>query len=362
MNRVGQESNQVRAQRFPKQARNYYQVTWEPDYNSGLPWRDTDANLVALYQATWQAIHATDPQAVIMGTTNASVATNTEWLQRLAPLGIAKYLDGVSIHGYYDVGTSPAHPPERTVGDSDPAKAAQSLPATMRALRRQIAATLHPGARLFVTETGISYDIGSHYGANYPTPNVLYAQGALVARTHLILLGEGADVTYLFYATDFPEQIGYGLFFDLVDAQGGFGPSAISPKPAAMATAAMTRVIDGTNTLGPVNGAPAGVYAYAFQQLNNGPVITALWTHNNEVWNPSKGFSSTYQVPYGLRVDNPGTSGQVTVLDMMGNPSTLNYSNGIAQLTLTEAPIYVISANAAVAKANVTSPAGYVAQ
>ena len=362
MNRVGQESNQVRTLRFPRQSRNYYQVTWEPDYNSGLPWRDTDTNLVELYQATWQAIHATDPGAVVMGTTNASVATNTEWLQRLEPLGIAKYLDGVSIHGYYDVGTSPSHPPERLVGDSDPAQAAQALPATMHALRQQIATTLQPGARLFVTETGISYDIGSKYGPNFPTPNVLYAQGALVARTHLILLGEGADVTYLFYASDFPGEVGYGLFFNLVDPQGSFGPNAISPKPAAMTTAAMTRLVDGTNTLGPLNGVPPGVYAYAFQQLDDGAVITALWTHNNAVWNASKGFSSTYQVPYNLQVDAPDTSGQVTVLDMMGNPSSQTYRNGVAALTLTEAPIYVISTNASVAKANVTPPAGYVAQ
>ncbi|RFU48258.1 hypothetical protein D0B32_11480 [Paraburkholderia sp. DHOC27] len=362
LNRVGQESNHVRTERFPKQSHNYYQVTWEPDYDSGLPWRDTDANLVALYRATWQAIHATDPDAIIMGTTNASVATNTEWLQRLTPLGIAKYLDGVSIHGYYDIGTSPSHPPERLDGDSDASKAAQSLPATMRALRRQIASTLHPGARLFVTETGISYDIGTQYGAHYPTPNVLYAQGAVVARTHLILLGEGADVTYLFYMNDFPGQIGYGLFFELSNPQGAFGPSSISPKPAAMATAAMTRIIDGTNTLGPVNGVPAGVYAYAFQQLNNGAVITALWTHDNAVWNASKGFSSTYQVPYALRVDAKGTAGQVTVLDMMGNASTQTYQDGVVTLALSEAPVYVISTNAAVAKANVTTPAGYVAQ
>ena len=362
MNRVGQESNQVRTQRFPRQSRNYYQVTWEPDYNSGLPWRDTDANLVALYQATWEGIHATDPDAVIMGTTNASVGTNTAWLQRLAPLGIGRYLDGVSIHGYYDIGSSPSHPPERLVGASDPAQAAQALPAMMRALRQQIATTLKPGARLFVTETGISYDLGAQYGPNYPAPNVLFAQGAVVARTHLILLGEGADVTFLFYATDFPHQIGFGLFFDLADPQGGFGPSAISPKPAAMATAAMTRIVDGTNTLGPLNGLPPGVYAYAFQQLNGGAVITALWTHNNAVWDASKGFSSTYQVPYNLQVDAPGSSGQVTVLDMMGNPSSLAYRNGIAALTLSETPIYVISTNAALARANVTTPAGYVAQ
>jgi hypothetical protein len=191
---------------------------------------------------------------------------------------------------------------------------------------------------------------------------VLYAQGALVARTHLILLGEGADVTYLFYAADFPGEVGYGLFFNLVDPQGSFGPTAISPKPAAMVTAAMTRIVDGTNTLGPLNGVPQGVYGYAFQQLNDGAVITALWTHNNAVWNASKGFSSTYQVAYNLQVDAPGTSGQVTVLDMMGNPSSQPYNDGVAALTLTEAPIYIISTNASVAKANVTPPAGYVAQ
>jgi hypothetical protein len=67
-------------------------------------------------------------------------------------------------------------------------------------------------------------------------------------------------------------------------------------------------------------------------------------------------------VPYSLQVDAPGSSGQVTVVDMMGNPSSLPYSNGVAALTLTEAPIYVISTNAGVARANVTPPAGYVAQ
>jgi hypothetical protein len=46
----------------------------------------------------------------------------------------------------------------------------------------------------------------------------------------------------------------------------------------------------------------------------------------------------------------------------MGNPSSQPYTNGVAALTLTEAPIYVISTNASVAKANVTTPAGYVAQ
>jgi len=361
MKRVGEESNRVRSSVFPQQTNNYYQVSWEPDYEGGLPWRDTDANLVAMYKATYEAIHATDPHAVVMGLTLSSLGKNTEWLNRLAPLGIANYLDGVSAHGYYDVGTSPSHPPERMAGNSDPQTAAQSLPAMMRGLRHTMTQMLKPGAKLFITESGISYDIGTKYGSATPSANVLYAQGALVARLHLILLGEGADMSYIFYTAD-PTEVGYGIFFDLVNAEGGYGQTQISPKPAAMGVAAMTRIIDGTSTLGPVKSTPPGVYAYAFQRLNAGKVVTALWTHENAVWPGASGFSETHGVRYTLQVDAPGTSGTVTVLDMMGNPSTLPYTNGRIALTLTEAPVYVVSQNAAVMKANVNTPEGYVAQ
>jgi hypothetical protein len=214
--------------------------------------------------------------------------------------------------------------------------------------------------KLYQTEVGISYDLGSQYGPNYPTGNVLFAQGAVVARTHIILLGEGADVSYVFYGADYPGEVGYGTFFDLSNAQGSFGASNISPKPAAMVVSAMSRILDGTNTLGPVKNTPSGVYAYSFQQVNNGSVITALWTHNNDAWSAGAGFSSTYSAAYSLAVDAPGTSGTVKVLDMMGNPMTLNYTNGTLKLNLTEAPVYVVSKNASVAKSNVNPPPGYV--
>ena len=360
MSKVGQESSAVRARYFPNQTNNYYQVTWEPDYGGGLPWRDTDAHFVDMYKATWQGIHATDPHAVVMGVTNAVMGTNAVWLKRLAPLGIGQYLDGVTAHGYYDAGTSPSHPPERLADDPDPAAAANALPASTRALRHAMAAYLKPGAKLFVTETGTSYDIGTSYGPNYPSANVLYAQGAVAVRTHLILLGEGADLTYVFYMSDIPPPGGYGIFFDLEHPQGGFGPHDISPKPAALAVAAMTRIIDATITLGPIRGTPKGVYAYAFQKTDGGKVISALWTHNNAVWSSSSGFSATYSVPYSLQVDAPGTSGTVSVLDMMGNASNVAYANGRVSLALTEAPIYVIANDAALAKANATTPEGYV--
>jgi len=357
MSRVGTESNTIRTTYFPTQSNNYYQVTWEPN----TFWNDTDANFVALYQSVYQGIHSTDPHAVVMGPTDAFPSLTTTRLQRIASLGFGNYIDGISTHGYYDAGTSPSHPPERLATDPTPANAANALMNEIRALRTEMATDYKPGMKLFQTEVGISYDLGTSYGPNYPTANVLFAQAAVVARTHIIMLGEGVDQTYVFYGADYPGEVGYGTFFDLADAQGAFGATNISPKPSAMAVSALTHVLDGTNTLGPVNGTPSGVYAYSFQQLGNGAVITALWTHNNNVWSASSGFSSTYSVPYSLAVDAPGTSGNVKVIDMMGNPLTMAYTNGTLTLNLTEAPVYVVSNNATVAKANVTTPTGYVA-
>ncbi|MCX5543925.1 hypothetical protein M3A49_31350 [Paraburkholderia sp. CNPSo 3076] len=355
MARIGTESNLIRTTYFPKQASNYYQLTWEPD----AQWQGNNTQFVQLYQAVYQGIHSTDPHAVVMGPTDTAPSGTADHLKALAPLGYAQDIDGVTTHGYYDInGSSPSFPPERQ--ETDPANASGSLMGQMRALRSEMAADYKPGMKLFSTELGISYDNGSSYGPNYPTGNILYAQGAVVARSHLIVLGEGADQTWIFYGADFPGLVGYGTFFDLADAQGQYGAQNISPKPAAMSVAAMTRILDGTNTLGPVKKTPSGVYAYAFQQLSNGAVITALWTHNNSVWSASAGYSSTYSVGYSLAVDAPGTSGTVTVLDEMGNPTTKSYSNGKVALSLTESPVYVISQNASVASANATLPTGYV--
>ncbi|SDB83474.1 hypothetical protein [Paraburkholderia lycopersici] len=367
MARVGAESARVRKQIFPRQAHNYYQVTWEPDADGGLPWKDTDAHFVELYKTIYEGIHASDPSAIVMGPTYAGVQGNTKWLKQFAPLGIARYLDGVTIHGYYDFGTSPSHPPERLYGT--PEKGTLSLPEAMRELRATMRDVLKPGAPLFVTETGISYDIGTNYAADYPDAQTLYAQAAVVARAHLILLGEGADTTFVFYGADMPETTpGYGVFFELDHPKGMYGASNISPKPAALAVAAMTRLIDGTYTLGPLRGTPAGVYAYAFARPDDGKgkgggkVVTALWSHDNARWSAKTGFDATRATNYALQVDARGRSGQVSVLDMMGNATTMTYNDGMLPLRLTESPVYVVSNNADIVKSNAVTPAGYVAQ
>ena len=220
-----------------------------------------------------------------------------------------------------------------------------------------------PNMKLFFTEAGTSYDPGISYGSAGVSQNQLFAQAAVGVRSHIIVLGGGAQVTTLFYGSDYPAEVGYGSFFDLTNAQGAYGASNLSPKPEAMAFAAMTRALDGTNTLGRVKGTPGGTYVYAFQQLGDGKVVTAAWTHNNSQWPTSNGtYSTTYSTGYSLQVDNPGTSGNVTKIDGYGNVSTVRYSNGRVSLTLTEVPQYIVSNNATVAKNNSTAPVGYTGQ
>jgi len=362
MARVGTDTSLIRAANYPNQQKNYYQVTWEPS----LGWADSDANFVAMYKAAYEGIHSTDPNAIVMGTGNPFAANcdtcTTGYLKKFGALGLWNYIDAVSTHGYWNAGTYPAHPPELQDSDPDPANQANALDNQMTQLRSVMQAG-KPNMKLFFTEAGASYDPGLSYGPTVPSQNQLFAHAAVGVRAHIIVLGGGAQVTTLFYGPDYPGEVGYGSFFDLSNAQGAFGASNLSPKPEAMAFATMTRVLDGTNTLGRVKGTPSGTFAYAFQQLGNGKVVTAAWTHSNAQWPTSGGvYSQTYSTSYTLQVDGAGTSGSVTRIDGYGNVSSIPYSNGAVTLTLTEVPQYIVSNNATVAKNNSTVPLGYTGQ
>jgi hypothetical protein len=336
---VGQESARVQGKYIPNQQKNYYQITWEPDPGPATQWKGTDSQFVSLYQAAYQGVHATDPNAMVMGPATMSIPACSSWLNRLAPLGFTKYLDAVSCHGYYTIGASSSLPPE-------PA----NLPGQMQQMRQTMDNLMGPGIKLFVTETGISYPMGSKYSASFPTADVLTQQAEAAVRTHLILLGEGTDTSFFFYSADWTASVGFGLYFNLAMPNPDFGSPDISPKPAAMVLAAASRLIDGTRSLGALENMPAGCYAYSFVLSDKSHAITALWAHSG---------SFDASVPYQFQVDAPGTSGTVVVLDAMGNPTSVQYTNGALALTLSEMPTYVISANIAALKPQLRAPVGY---
>jgi hypothetical protein len=336
---VGRETESVRRRYIPDQQKNYYQVTWEPEPGTPTHWAGTDSEFVALYQATWQGVHSTDPNAVVMGPATTGVSTCGDWLNRLAPLGFTKYVDAVACHGYYTLGASSAKPPE-------PA----DLPGQMQTLRKTIATLLPPATKLFITETGVAYPMGSKYSSSYPTAEVLMQHAEAVVRTHLIFLGEGADVSFLFYSADYSYEVGFGLYFNLSMPNPNFGSPNISPKPAAMAVAAMTRLIGDSRTLGALTRMPGGAYGYSYELPDHSHAVTALWAHDG---------SFDASVPFSFQVDMPGSSGTVVVVDAMGNPRATQYGDGKIQTTLSEMPIYVLSGNIRALEPQLRRPEGY---
>lgn len=338
---VGEESARIHSHYIPNQQKNYYQVTWEPDPGPSTQWVGTDAEFVALYQAVWKGVHSTDANAAVMGPTTQALVTCGQWLTRLAPLGLTPYLDAVACHGYYALGASSAIPPE-------PA----GLAGQVRGLRQTITELMPAGTKLFVTETGISYPMGSQYAADYPTTEVLTQHAEVIVRTHLIMLGEGVDTSFLFYSADFQHDPGFGLYFNLAMGVAGanFNSPDISPKPAAMAVAAATRLVDGSRSLGALTNLPPEGYGYAFLLSDNTQIVTALWAHNG---------SFNARVSYPLWVDAAGKSGTVVVFDGMGNPKNMPYTNGLLQISLSEMPQYVLTTNRAVLQPNLRAPDGY---
>jgi hypothetical protein len=339
---VGQESVLIHAKYIPNQQKNYYQVTWEPDPGPSTEWKGSDAQFVELYQAAWNGVHSSDPDAMVMGPATQGPVTCGQWLTRLAPLGFTKYLDAVACHGYYTVSASSSKPPESA-----------DLPGQIQGLRKAMVSVLPAGTPLFVTESGISYPDGAQYSASYPTTEVLNEHAEAVVRTHLIMLGEGVDTSFLFYSADFPSSVGFGMYFNLSMAKNNFNSPNISPKPAALAVAATARLIDGSRSLGALTNLPAGGYGYSFLLADKSHAMTALWAHDG-----SFGASVSYQ----FQLDSPGASGTAIVFDSMGNPKTVQYTNGVLALTLSEMPIYVMTSNVSVLRGETRAPEGYNTQ
>ncbi len=338
---VGEESARIHASYIPHQQRDYYQVTWEPDPGPATQWMGTDAQFVQLYQAAWNGVHSSDPDAVVMGPATQGPVTCGQWLTRLAPLGFTKYLDAVACHGYYTVAASSSKPPESA-----------DLPSQIQGLRKAMVSVMPAGTKLFVTETGISYPEGTTYSANYPTTEVLTEHAEAVVRTHLIMLGEGVDTSFLFYSADFAQNVGFGMYFNLSMsvAADNFNSPNISPKPAALAVAAASRLIDGSKSLGALTTLPSGGYGYSFLLADKAHVITALWAHNS---------SFDGSMTYPLQLDAGGASGTAIVFDTMGNARSVQYTNGVLQLALSEMPIYVLSSNVSALQTQTRAPEGY---
>lgn len=306
----------MRKQSYPKLKSSYYQVGWEPDWH----WKGTPEQFVNLYTAAYKGLHAGDPDAVVLGPGYGVMSKGVQLLEQLLPMGLGKSLDGIAIHGYYLPFGDP-RAKEITGKYVSPEKG--GLIESMRKLRGLMKQYLKPGAKLFQTEWGLDYR--SRYLDL--DPNLLRLQAAYIIRGHLIFLGEGCDVTYFFYTADYgnlehPGEDGYGLCFNLTMPTPSFGATTVSPKPVFMAATALTRVLEGTKTIGAVDTGDDSICAYLFRR--NEENVLVIWTRDG----------STKKVKISV------ISEKITYIDFMGNTSAKNKKDGGIEITVNEYPAY----------------------
>ncbi len=283
---------------YPTQSKHYYQVTWEPE----IPWcyNGTPAQLTRYYELVYRPLHAADPTAQVMGPT-LFYHGDEALLAGMYASGFGSLIDAFSIHPY-------AQWPFET----------SALVTNLRAEMAQVKAAAGKAIPFFGTEHGlVSGEIGE---LNQALGNV---------RQEIMLLGEGLIHDYSFYIADFWTKTAaetnytYGFYWNL-NPNMPQGTDKLGPKPAVPAYAAMTFLLDGSTTSGPISNLTGTQMGYRFRR--HGITILALWDYQEA--------SSTVNLAV--------PAGSVQICDWMGNCTNATRSSGSVNIVLGASPVYVL--------------------
>lgn len=279
----------------PELKERLYQITWEPVYPWGF--KGTDEQLLRIYEIAYPALHEADPQAWVLGPTGAGISRNdVAWNATLLRKGLARHLDGFSIHPYH------ALPPER-----------EGLIDRVRELRTAIDQLAGKALERFGTEQGFPTK-------EDPANDLVQAQGLL--RENLIMLGEGYRLNFAFYIVDYPTEPGYGYYYNLTPTI-AWGPDRMSPKPAAPAYAAQSWLLEGHRSVGAIEWLGPTAWGYAFERPDS--IVLALWDYGD----------APREVTLAVGRES------VQIYDWMGNRREVATPGGQVTLTLTPDPLYV---------------------
>jgi hypothetical protein len=291
---------------YPGLTRDVYQVTWEPNFSTTFS--GTPAQLASVYQTAYANLHANDPNAVVIGPAGGPFYGSSwlPWYQSQASAGLGKYIDGLSIHAYFEM-----------LGiNSQPFSA--------------LAQDIHALKSAYAGKAGLTY-LGTEQGfsTNGLESNELQ-QAEVLSAENLMMLGEGFSSNMMFYIVDFPGNTaanGFGCYYDLT-APIVWGPTKTGPKPIAPVYAAQSNLLEGYNSDGAIPNLSTGEYGYIFQQGQS--IVLALWSDTDQ----------------GQSVSLPVGASSVNVVDWMGNATPVQTPNGQVTVTLSPRPVYVTGASA----------------
>lgn len=302
---------------YPERKQPIYEITWEPMPEWG--YLGSNADLVTMYQLAHDAIHAHSTNALVVGpcmgiNSDAAIGQNLALFDLTPGPGLLSYIDGFSAHTYMDFDIAISQTPF-----ADPEVVGQ--PGLISTIKQRIHQRLGHSIPMFGTEQG--YRTRNNVGWELD-------QARRLVRDNLMMLGEGWRLNLAFYPADYPttdtlDHTSYwdwGFFYNLATKDfGGYGPGRISPKPVVAAYSAMTFLLEGHKSDGPINWLGDWARGYAYEDYATGnDVILALWD-----------FGSTGST---VKIDTGVTS--VTVYDWMGNATITPTVKG--QLTLNLGP------------------------
>ena len=292
--------------------RRFYEPFLEPELYA------KPEEIVAAAEIAHKAIHAGDPDAIV-SLPDVCTVTDISTHKKLFALGIGRFMDAFALHPY-----SP-YPPEPS--------------GFLRNIRLLAQMADEAAGRKLIK-------IATEAGFAAPADKELSQMNGLV-RKQLILLGEGWDFSYVFYAHDYANDHGdwhdgdYGVFYnlDMEIPPLGKKPSAesrwhlthVAPRPAAAALSAASWYLDGYRPVACFDDIGGSALGYAYERRGASPdppapaLVLALWDY---------GAGSEVEISVGRE--------EITVADIMGEERVIPAPGGVLRLTLGESPQYIL--------------------
>jgi hypothetical protein len=291
--------------------RRFYEPFLEPELYA------KPEEIVAAAEIAHKAIHAGDPDAIV-SLPDVCTVTDISTHKKLFALGIGRFMDAFALHPY-----SP-YPPEPS--------------GFLRNIRLLAQMADEAAGRKLIK-------IATEAGFAAPADKELAQMNGLV-RKQLILLGEGWDFSYVFYAHDYANDHGdwhdgdYGVFYnlDMEIPPPGKKPSAesrwhlahVAPRPAAAALSAASWYLDGYRPVARFDDIGGTALGYAYERRGAPPeptpsVVLALWDYGT-----------------GCEVEISVGREEIVVADIMGEERVVPAPGGVLRLSLGESPQYIL--------------------
>ena len=264
-------------------------------WNEPVPyayWMGPMESVVKLHEVTYQAIKRAQPEARVLGPCPYTFLW--EFLDDFFRLGGGKWIDDVVVHAY------DTQPPD------------VNLSKNLRRLREVMARNGLGDRDVYVTEMG------------YSTPQVTeQEQARYLVRSFVYALSERVRVLVWHMLWDWSGTLDPENYIG--DAGFAIVRFERSPRPAYVAYAVMTRLLERAQYLGPVSGLSPTQRGFRFEK--RGRRITVLW--------------ETGPTPSACAL--PEKAEKATLVDIMGGERTIHPTAGHYTLTLGPDVTYLVT-------------------